>query len=323
MKSTVVGLLLAFALVFACGESTAQNFPAKPIKLIVGFPPGASPDFLARLIGPKLSERLGQPVIVENRPGADSVIATEFVAKSAPDGYTLFLAGAGGMVFNTGLYANLPYDTVKDFIPITLFAQDQLVFAVHPSVPATSMKELIALAKAQPGKLFYGSGAPMFQIAGELFKKHAGVNIVHVPFKGSAQTITANIAGEVPLIVTSSVSGLTQLRAGKIRGLAITGPKRSAILPDIPTVLESSGLDFEGVWWMGVFAPARTPGAIIDKLYGELSIVLKSDSVKERLVSLGYETNGIGMPPAEFDAFFKANLAKWTKAMKDLNIRAN
>jgi tripartite-type tricarboxylate transporter receptor subunit TctC len=321
MKAPLISLLFAFTLALGCGEPVAQTYPSKPIKLVVGFPPGASPDFLARLMGPKLSERVGQPVIVENKPGADSVIATEYVAKSAPDGYTLFLAGAGGMVFNTGLYANLPYDTVRDFIPITLFASDQIVFAVHPSVPAATMADLVALAKSKPGQLFYGSGAPMFQVAGELFKKQAGVNIVHVPFKGSAQTISANMAGEVPLIVTSTVSALTQLRAGKIRALAITGLKRAPILPDIPTVLESSGLDFEGVWWMGVFAPAATPRAIIDRLYGELSVVLKSDSVKERLAVLGYETNGIGMPPTEFEVFFRANLAKWTKAMKDLNIR--
>lgn len=322
MKRTVISVLFALALVLAWGESTAQSYPNRPIRLVVGYPPGAAPDFLARLIGTKLAERVGQPVVVENKPGADSIIASDFVAKSPPDGYTLLLTGAGAMIFHTRLYAKLPYDTVRDFIPITLFARDQVVFAVHPSFPGTTIKDLIAVAKANPDKLFYGTAAAPFLVAGELFKKQAGVNIVHVPYKGSVAAIAAIIAGEVPLILTSTVSALTQLRAGKIRALAITGLKRAPNLPDVPTVLESSGLDVEGVWWMGTFAPAATPRAIIDKLYGELSIVLKSNSVRERLASVGYETEGIGMTPAEFDVFFKTNLIKWTRAITELNISA-
>jgi tripartite-type tricarboxylate transporter receptor subunit TctC len=325
MKTTYkgLGMFLAFALALACGESTAQSYPSKPVKLVVGSLPGGGTDITARLVTPKFSEQLGQPVMVENKPGAQGRIAAEYEAKAAPDGYTLFAGGSGQMVFNPGLFASLPYDPVKDFIPITLFDSDRLVFAVHPSVPAHSLKELIALAKAKPGQLFHGSSGSPFHVAVELFNRQAGVNIVHVPYKGAAPAANAAVAGEVSLIVISIAPILGQLQSGKLRALAINGTERSRVLPDIPTALES-GLDYEGITWAGLFAPAGTPRAIIDKLYSAMSIVLKDDDVKARFISRGREpSGGIGMPPAEFDIFFKAELAKWTKAIKDLNIRAD
>jgi len=288
----------------------------------VGYPPGGSNDILARIVSPKLAERLGQPVVVENKPGADSMIAGEYVAKAAPDGYTLLVTSIGGMVFNPVLYDRVSYDPAKDFIPITLIATDPLVFAVHPSVPATSIKELIALAKAKPGELFYASGSPPMQVAAELFKKQVGVNIVHVPYKGTGPSLTAVVAGEVPLVVVTVGPALAQLRAGKLRGLAVTSLKRDPLLPDIPTVSES-GLDFEFIAWTGLFAPAGTPGPIIDRLYSELSVILKAESMKERVASVGYDTSEMGLPPAEFAAFLRASLAKWTKVTKDLNIRGD
>ena len=316
-------LFLALAFAIACEGAAAQSYPSKPVKLVVGSLPGGGTDITARLVSPKFSEQLGQPVVVENKPGAEGRIAAEFVAKSAPDGYTLFAGGSGQMVFNPGLFASLPYDSAKDFIPITLFDADRLVFAVHPSVPARSLKELIALAKARPGQLFHASSGSPFHVAVELFIRQAGVNIVHVPYKGAAPAATAAVAGEVSLIVISIPPILGHLQSGKLRALAINGTERSRVLPNIPTALES-GLDYEGITWAGLFAPAGTPPAIIDKLYSAMSTVLKDDAMKARFISRGREpSGGVGMPPAEFDAFFKAELAKWTKAIKELNIRAD
>lgn len=319
-RYTVVSLFLALASPFLCSQSAAQTFPSKPVRFVVGYQPGGATDAVARIIGPKLSERLGQPVIVENKPGAESSIATEYCAKAAPDGYTLYLGGSGGMVYNPNLIAKLSYDTVRDFVPITVLVSNALVFAVHPSVPATSINELIAMAKAQSGKMFYSAGATQNYVAGEFFKKLAGVNIVHVPYKGGGPATTAAVAGEVPLVVTSIGDTLTQIRAGRLRALAVTSTRRDPQLPDIPTVQESSGLPLEGGMWVGLFAPAGTPSAVIERVYGDLAVVL--DGLKPRLTSLGYDTSRTGMPPAEFGAMFRSEFAKWSKVMKDLDIRA-
>jgi tripartite-type tricarboxylate transporter receptor subunit TctC len=319
----MLGLFLAFAFALVCGEAAAQSYPNRPIRFVVGYPPGGGNDLLARIVSQKLAERIGQPVVVENKPGADAIIATEYMAKAAPDGYTLMVGASGAMVINPGIYDRLPYDPVKDFIPITLFASDPLMFAVHPSVPATSIQELIALARSKPGQLFYASGATPMRVATELFKKQTGVNVVHVAYKGVAPAVTAAVAGEVSLVVMSIPPALAQLRAGKLRALAVTSVKRDPLLPDTPTMLES-GFNFEGdINWVGLFAPAGTPGAIIDKLYSELSVILKSESLKERYAAIGAGTSGIGLSPAEFGAFFRASLATWTKVTRDLNIRAD
>lgn len=315
-----IGLFLAFAVAFASVESTAQSYPSRPIKLIVGYPPGGTNDVLPRIISPKLAERIGQPVVVENKPGADALIATEFVARAAPDGYTLLVGASGQMVYTPALVPRLPYDPLKDFVPITMIGSDPIVFAVHPSVNATTIKELIALAKAKPGQLFYSSGAPPFYVATETFKRIAGVDITHVPYKGSAASVTGAVAGEVQLHAGSVGPALSQIRAGKLRALAVTSDKRDPVLPDTPTVRES-GLDFEGGMWTGLYAPAGTPSAIIDKLYSELSVILKSDAIKNQFATLGYDTNQLGMSPEELGAYHRAQLAKWSKAIKDYDIR--
>ena len=289
---------------------------------MVGYPPGGATDFLARIVAPKLAERLGQPVVVENKPGADSRIATEYVAKVSPDGYTLLVSAIGAMVFNPVLHERLGYDPLRDFIPITLFATDPLVFAVHPSIPAKSIKELIVLAKAKPGEMFYSASSPPMQVAAELFKKQTGVDVVHIPYKGGGPSITAAVAGEVSLYVGTVGPALSALRAGKLRPLAVTSLKRDPQLPDVPTMPES-GLDFEFIAWIGLFAPAGIPGPIINRLYGELSVILKSESMKKRIASAGYDTGEMGIPPAEFNAFLRASVAKWAKVTKDLNIRAD
>ncbi|MBI4291350.1 MAG: tripartite tricarboxylate transporter substrate binding protein [Betaproteobacteria bacterium] len=317
------GLLVALTLIFAGGESTAQSYPGKPIKFIVGFPPGGAPDTLGRMFGQKLAERLGQPVAVENKTGANGIIATEFVKNGEHDGYTLLVGATGPMVFNPGLYDRLPYDPVKDFIPLGLFETHPLVFAVHPSIAAASLKDLIAFAKANPGKLFYSSGAAPFQVAAELFKKQAGINIVHVPFKGSIPSLTAAVAGEVGMVAVEAPTAMAQLRAGKVRALAVTSIKRFPLLPNVPTVAESGFADFELILWIGLFAPSGTPGPIVDKLHTELAAILAQDSIKERLVAMGYDTAAGNMKPAEIGAQHKADVEKWTKVSRDLNIRAN
>lgn len=318
----VLSLFLACALAVASGESSAQSYPNKPIKLVVGFGPGGGTDILGRLVAPQLSERLGVAVTVENRPGANSNIGTDYVAKAAPDGYTLLVGGSASMALSSGLYERLPFDPLKDFIPIAqIVAGDTLVLAVHPSVPANSVKELIAYAKANPGKVFYGSGAPPFQIAAEYFNKLAGVNITHVPFKGAAGAVAATVGGETQMTVVSIASGLSQFKAGKLRMLAVTGFKRDHVLPDVPTMKEA-GLaeNFEVPMWTGLFAPAGTPAPIVDKLSSQMALILQSDLTKSRFATMGYESRPLTR--AEFTKLQKDDIEKWTKLVRDdLRIR--
>lgn len=320
MKTRCELLGLFLALVLAAGVSMAQSYPSKPIRIVVGYQPGGGTDVNIRLIAPKLSEQLGQPVIIENKPGAEARIATEYVAKAVPDGYTLLAGASGEMIFNVGLFASLPYDPEKAFTPITLFNYDPMVIAVNPSVPAHSVKELIALAKAKPGQVFHASAASAFHVAVEYFNQQAGVKIVHVPYKGAAPALTAAISGEATMVVLSIPPLRPHLKSGKLRAVAITGAKRSRFFPDLPTVLES-GLDFEGVSWAGLFAPGGTPPAIIDKVYRAMSAALKDDAMNERLTSMGRDTSTIGISPAEFDVIFRKELAKWPKAIRELGIR--
>jgi tripartite-type tricarboxylate transporter receptor subunit TctC len=318
--SRVLGIVTACAIAIATCDSIAQSYPNKPVRLVVGYAPGGGTDNVARILSQKLAERLGQAVTVENKPGADAIIGTEYVAKSPPDGYTLLVGTDSEMVLNAGLYDRLPYDAAKDFVPVTVVSSNPLVFAVHPSFPATSMKELIALAKEKPGTLFYSAGAPVFQVATELLKKQTGADIVYVPFKGTGPAITAAIAGEVPIATVSIGPVLAQLRAGKLRALAITSPKRSVLLPDVPTMAEAGMGNFEVVPWTGLYAPAGTPAAVIDRLYNEVSAILKLDDVLRRYAALGLTAGG--MPSAETADLLKADLARWTKLMKEMKIRA-
>ena len=318
----VLGLFLAFALAVAAGDSNAQSYPTRPIKMVVGFGPGGGTDILGRLVAPQLSERLGAAVTVENRPGANSNIGTDYVAKSTPDGYTLLVGGSASMALSSGLYERLPFDPIKDFIPIAqIVAGDALVLAVHPSVPANSVKELIAYAKANPGKVFYGSGAPPFQIAAEYFNKLAGVSMTHVPFKGAAGAVAATVAGETQVTVVSIASGLAQFKAGKLRMLAVTGFKRDHVLPDVPTMKEAGiAENFEVPMWTGLFAPAGTPAPIVDKLSSQMALILKSDITKQRFDSMGYESRPLTR--AEFTKLQKDDIEKWTKVVRDdLRIR--
>ena len=321
MKTLFRSLVLVCALVLVCSQAMAQTYPNKPIKLIVGYPPGGGTDNLARIIAPKLAESLGKPVIIENKAGANAIIAAEYAARAAPDGYTLFVASDSEMVLNIGLYKHLPYDPVKDFVPITKLSSNPLVFAVNPNVPAHSIKELIALGKAKPGTLFYSAGAPVFQIAGELFKKQMSVDIMHVPYKGAAASVAAGVSGQVAMVSTSIGPLLGQLRAGTLRGLAITSRERSPLLPDVPTMIESGAADFVIDPWTGFFAPAGTPPAIIEKLNGAMRAVLELKDVNERMAKLGVDLGG--MPSAEFAALLKSDLEKWPKMVRELGIHAD
>lgn len=314
-------ILALLALLLGTAAASAQGYPNRPIRLIVGYTPGGNNDIVARVVAQKLSEQMGQPVIVENKPGADARIATEYVAKSAPDGYTLMVGATGAMVFNPGLFGRLSYDPERDFAPITMMASTPLLFAVNPGVKAGNAKDLAALARARADGLSYSTGATPFQVAAELFRKQSGIQMVHIPFKGNVEAVTAAVSGEVPLVVADVPTAMAQARAGKLRILAVTGARRSQYLPDVPTMLES-GVDFTASSWVGLFAPAATPKDIIDRLYAELSTALKSEAVRARFTTLGFETTGIGMPPAEFAAQHRDDLAKWTRVMRELNIRA-
>jgi len=313
--------LAALAAAFlVCNAATAQTYPTKPIWWVVGFAPGGGNDILARVIAPRLAERLGQQVLVDNRAGADGRVAAEYVAKAAPDGYTIMSGASGQMVYNMGLYKDVPYDPIKSFAPITMIGYTQLLFAVNPSSPAHTLKDFIALAKKKPGALFYGSAGSPHIIAFSQFAKESGIKLENVPYKGDAPANSAVMSNEVTVAATGLGNALPLLKAGKMRALGTTGATRSQFAPDIPTIKEQ-GVDFESVAWTGVYAPAGTPQPILDRLYTVLAGILKEPATNERILGTGYETNMNGIKPAEFAAWHKGQLAKWTKVMKDIGIK--
>ena len=314
-------VMLAFAYAVFGVTAVAQDFPSKPIRFIVPNPPGGASDITARVMAEKLAQRWGQPVVVENKPGAGAIIGTEFVAKAPPDGYTILLVPSSH-AFNVSLYKKLPYDSVKDFAAVTQTANTPLVLVVNASVPAKSVKELIAYAKANPGKLTYassGSGTSL-HLAAELFKEMAGVDIVHVPYKGSTAAHPDVMSGQVSMIFDTIPAVLPHIKSGKLRPLAVTGTKRSPLLPDLPTIADAGLPGYAASSWGGVLAPAGTPKATIDKLNAEMVAVLKQPDVQERLTGVGLEP--VGSTPAEFEAFMKAEIAKWSKIIKDAGITA-
>jgi len=315
-------LLAAFAM--QCGAVQAQiadAYPSKPVRFVVGFPPGGANDILGRLVGAKLQERLGQSFVVENKPGANAIIATEFVAKSPPDGYTLLIGASGAMTFNPGLYDKLPYDPVRDFAPVTMIGSFPLVLTVSPAIGVASVKELVALAKARPGSLNYGAGSTPFQLAAELFKIQTGTDFKHVPYKGSAATVTALLGNEIAMTFVDSPPVVAQIRAGKLRGLAITSPRRAAFMPEMPTVIEAGVPDFEVVLWTSLFAPAGTPPAIVRKLQGEIAKIVQLPEIRERMTAIGIDP--IGGLPEELASQLRADLERWTRVARTAGIKAN
>jgi len=305
----------------ACHATHAQQYPARPVRLIVPYPPGGGTDTLARVVSQKLSETLGQQVVMDNRPGAGANIGMELAARSAPDGYTLVLATISNAI-SASLYSRLNYDLVRDFAPVTLLATTPHLLAVHPSLPVGSVKDLIALAKARPGQLVYssaGSGTPT-HLAGELFDYLAGVNMTHVPYKGGGPSVVALLGGEVTASFATMPSVLPYVKSGKLRGVAVTTSRRSPSAPDLPTVAESGLPGFDMGSWYGLMAPAGTPGAVVSHLNAETIKVLKLADVKQRLDNSGFDA--LVSTPEEYAAYTRSEIDKWAKIVKASGARA-
>jgi len=298
----------------------AENYPARPIRFVVANSPGGGLDITARAIGPKLASALGQQFIIDNRAGAAGSLAAEIVAKSVPDGYTLLMGSIGNMAVNPHLYKGLGYQPINDLAPVTYAVSGSNVLVVNPSVPAKTVRELIDLARAQPGKLSYGSSGAgnAGHLAGELFKSMAKLDIVHIPYKGGAPAMIDLIAGQVQLVFSSAPTAIPQVKAGKIRGLAVTTLKRSALLPELPTIAESGLPGFEADNWYGVAVAAKTPRAIVNRLNAELVRALNMPDVKQLLFSQGLEVS-TGTPEA-FGAYMKSEYEKWGKVIRDAGV---
>lgn len=298
----------------------SQPYPTKPIRMLVGFAPGGSTDTVARIIAPKLSERLGQQVVVENRGGAAGNIAAELTARAAPDGYTVFMASASHTI-NASLYRKLPFDPVKDFVAVTLVTSSPFVLVTHRSVPAKSVRELIALAKSRPGELNYGSGGATSHLATELFSSMAGIKVVHIPYKSSGPAATDLLGGQIAMMLSAPPAALPHVQAGRLRALGVTGSRRLSGAADIPTIAESGLPGYEVNSWSGLLAPAATPKEIIMKINVEMASVMTLPDVKDRLPSQGLEatTN----TPEQFVAYIRAEIEKWAKVVGAADMRAD
>ena len=325
MKRILSQLLPAcFGTALACMAlpASAQPYPNKPVRLIVTFAAGGGTDLAARAVAPKLSEALGQPVVIENRAGANGAVGAEATAKAAPDGYTLMVGAAGTLAVAPHLNSKMPFDTFKDFAPVSLLATSPFVVTVNPGVKAESLRDLLALAKAQPGKLSFGSsgtgGAP--QLAGELFKAQAGVDMLHVPYKGLGPALTDLLGGQIQIVFADVGLVTANLKAGKLRGLAITSAARSVVLPDLPTVAEAGVPGYAAGTWYGVFAPAATPAPVIARLSDEIRKVLALPEVRNALLAQGVEASG--NTPEQYAAFLREEYNKWGKVIRDANIKA-
>ena len=297
----------------------AQTYPEKPIRIIVAYTPGGGNDIAARLMAPKLSEALGQPVIVENKPGAGTNIGQEYVARSAPDGYTLLL-GSPAITINKSLYKNLSFDALRDLTGVSMFAYSPNILAVNPNIPAKSIKELIALAQSKPGKLtFSSSGAGSSQhLTGELFNLRAKVSSLHVAYKGTAPALTALISGEVDMSFTNIPSALPHIKSGRLRIIANTSDRRAELMPEVPT-LKEAGIDVSTIVWYSIMAPAATPRPVIDKLAGALKKIPHTPEMKKRLADLGAEPVGNG--PDEFNKFLRDETAQWAEVIKAAGVK--
>ena len=310
-------------MIIAGGQpALAQPFPSKPVRIIVAFPPGGGVDIVARTMSPRLSEFLGQQVVIDNRAGAAGIVGTDLAAKSPADGYTIFIGTLGNLSVNPLLYAKLPFDVGRDFAPLTLVVSVTFMLYAHPSFPVKTVRDLIALAKARPGQINYASsgvgGAP--HLGAELFNSMAGVKMIHIAYKGSGPSFTDLLGGQVPITFDSMVQGLPYVKGGRLRAVATLGPKRSPVLPDVPTVGETLP-GYEVVNWFGMVVPAATPRDIVTRLHTEVVKVLRLPEIRERLIAQGAEP--AGNSPEEFGAFMKAETAKWTRVIKETNIRAD
>jgi len=299
-----------------CMPAHAQTFPVRPVRIVVPFPPGGTSDILARSIGQKLTEEWGQPVLTDNRPGAAGNIASENVAKSKPDGYTLYINTVGTHAINPAIYAKLAFDPLNDFTPITNLVNLPSVLLVHPSVPVKNVKDLIALARKRPGELQYssaGSGAQP-HLTAEMFKMMAGINLLHVPYKGAGPQMIGILSGEVALTFATAPSGVPYVKSGQLRALGVTSAKRIPALPEVPTIAE--GLPgYEAVGWNGLVGPAAMPAPLLDKIHDAVARIVRTPEINARLVDLGAEP--ALSTPAEFAALMKAEIVKWARVVKE------
>jgi tripartite-type tricarboxylate transporter receptor subunit TctC len=317
LTTLALGLLLLSA---AAAAAAADVYPSKPVRLIVPFPPGGSNDIVGRMIGAQLGERLGKQVIIDNRTGAGGTLGTEIAAKSPPDGYTL-LGISAAYAFNTALY-KLPYDPATAFVPVAMLGTGPNVLAVFPGLPVSSVKELVALAKAKPGQLNYAAAGvgSFMHLAGELFKMAAGVDIVGVQFKGGGPATIDVVGGHTQITLGSLVQALPHIRSGKLKALAVGSSRRSPLLPEVPTMAEAGVPGYEAYNWWGIVAPAGTPPTVVERLHRELSVILASAETQKRLAAEGAEA--VPMSTAEFSAFIAAETARWTRVVKEAGIKA-
>jgi tripartite-type tricarboxylate transporter receptor subunit TctC len=318
--SRAAALLGAFVAFGLAGVTNAQEYPTRPVRVIVPFSPGGAVDGPMRVIAQELSKRLGQQVVVENKPGAGATIGTEVVARALPDGYTLLLASQTNAI-SASLYKSLPFDPIEDFAPISLIGREPGVLVVHPALPVKTLQEFVAYAKARPGKIDYassgnGSGQHLFmaQLAAQ-----TGMQLNHVPYRGSGQATTDVIAGVVPVSIPGTAGMVGHIKAGKLRALAVTGATRSPELPDVPTVMESGVPGYEAYVWMGLLAPKGTPAPIVDRLYRELTQVLAGPEAKRYMASAGIEI--VGSSPAQFGAYFRGERDHWAKVIRETGAR--
>src|SRR5712671_6128512 len=307
--------LAAIAVASAAAQEDPSKYPTRPIHIIVGFTAGGGNDIIARIFGQKLSESLGQPVIIENKPGGGAIVATEYVAKSAPDGYTL-LVGASGMAINPAVYAKLPYDSVRDFVAVSELASFPLILIVNPSSPIKSVAELVAYAKANPDKTNYSSSSASFQLVTELFKQRTGAPMQVIPYKGANDSVMAVISGQVTAAIADAGPALSQVLGGQARALA--APERMEELPDVPT-LKEAGVDVDAVLWSGLFAPKETPPVIVNKLEGEIMRIARLPEVSSRLKPLGILS--VGNSSEEFGRILAADIKRWAEVAKAGNIK--
>ena len=316
--AVLVGAALA---VVGTSASAQQDFPLKSLLLMVPQAAGGSTDTLARTIGQRLSEVLGIPVVAENRAGANGIIGTEAVSKAAPTGATLLVAGTAIMAVNPSIYPKLPYDPVKQFTPVAIFGYSTSVLIAHPSVPVKTVADLIKLAKSKPGSIRYASAGvgSSPHLAAELFRQMAGVDILHVPYKGSTPGVSATVSGETDVMFTGVASAVQLIKAGRLRALSINGPKRSAALPEVPTAGESGLRGFEADFWIGMFAPAGTPRPIVTRLNAEINRIIGSDAMRERFRDIGVEP--ITMSPEQFADLLGKDTERWSRAVKNAGVK--
>ena len=306
-----------------CAFAQPSDYPHKPIKIVVTFPPGGSSDAIIRMLSPRLNDKLGQSLVVENRPGAGGNMGLTAVAKAPADGYTLGVGAAGGLTANASLYPQMPFDVAKDFAPITLLAAIPFVIVGHPSIPADTLQQVIALAKAQPGKLSMGHGGngTAMHLSTALFTQMADIQLVEVPYRGSGPAAMDTLSGQIQLSITDLPAALPHIKAGKLKAFAVTSPKRLSTLPDVPTVSEAGLAGYDSTGWFGLVAPAGTPPAIIKRLHAEFTAALNDEALKSQMRSSGMEP--LATSVEGFDAYIKSETSKWAKVIRQANIKLN